>query len=86
MKLILGHCSSYKREQLMNYNLDYKELYNNFPSGNFCSLPNGTIVHSNKKLLDLTNYTREEVIGEKSLQIFFLLGEKYILKIFILQH
>jgi PAS domain S-box-containing protein len=60
----------------MIYNVDYKELYNNFPIGNFCSLPNGTIVHSNKKFLDLTNYTREEVIGEKKFTDFLSLGGK----------
>ena len=54
----------------MNYNVDYKELYDNFPSGYFCSLPNGTIVDSNKKFLDLTSYTREEVIGEKKVYRF----------------
>jgi PAS domain S-box-containing protein len=70
----------------MNHNRDYKELYSNFPSGYFCSLPNGIIVDSNKRFLDLTNYTREEVIGKKKLQIFFLWEVKYILKMFILQH
>ena len=60
----------------MNYNVDYKELYDNFPSGYFCSLPNGTIVDSNKKFLDLTSYTREEVIGEKKFTDFLSLGGK----------
>ena len=60
----------------MNFNIDYKELYNSFPSGYFCSLPNGTIVDSNKKFLDLTSYTREEVIGEKKFTDFLSLGEK----------
>jgi PAS domain S-box-containing protein len=60
----------------MNYNLDYKELYNNFPSGYFCSLPDGTIVDSNKKFLDLTNYTREEVIDKKKITDFLSLGGK----------
>ena len=70
----------------MNYNLDYKKLYSNFPSGYFCSLPNGIIIDTNKRFLDLTNYTLEEVIGQKKLQIFFLWDVKYILKIFIPQH
>jgi PAS domain S-box-containing protein len=60
----------------MNYNVDYKELYNNFASGNFCSLPNGTIVHFNEKFLDLTNYTREEVLGKKKFTDFLSLGGK----------
>jgi PAS domain S-box-containing protein len=60
----------------MNSNLDYKELYNNFPSGYFCSLPNGTIVESNNKFLDLTSYTREEVIGKKKFTDFLSLGGK----------
>ncbi|WP_027076054.1 PAS domain-containing sensor histidine kinase [Maribacter antarcticus] len=60
----------------MNFNTDYKELYNNFPSGYFCSLPNGTIVDSNKKFLNLTGYTREELIGEKKFTDFLSLGEK----------
>jgi len=60
----------------MNYNVDYKDLYNHFPSGYFCSLPNGTIVDSNKKFLALTSYTREEVIGRKKFTDFLSLGEK----------
>jgi len=60
----------------MNYNIDYKELYNTSPSGYFCSLPDGTIVDSNKKFLELTNYTREEVIGEKNFTDFLSLGGK----------
>jgi PAS domain S-box-containing protein len=60
----------------MNYSIDYKELYNNFPSGYFCSLPDGTIVDSNKRFLDLTNYTREEVIGKKKFTDFLSLGGK----------
>jgi len=60
----------------MNYNVDYKELYSNFPSGYFCSLPDGTIVDSNKRFLDLTNYTREEVIGKKKITDFLSLGGK----------
>ena len=60
----------------MNYNIDYKELYNNFPSGYFCSLPNGVIVDSNKKFLDLTSYTREEVLGKKKFTDFLSLGGK----------
>jgi len=60
----------------MNYSIDYKELYNTSPSGYFCSLPDGTIVDSNKKFLELTNYTREEVIGEKNFTDFLSLGGK----------
>jgi PAS domain S-box-containing protein len=60
----------------MNPNLDYKELFSNFPTGYFCSLPNGIIVNSNKRFLDLTNYTREEVIGKKKITDFLSLGGK----------
>jgi len=60
----------------MNYKIDYKELYNTSPSGYFCSLPNGTIVDSNKKFLELTNYAREEVIGKKNFTDFLSLGGK----------
>jgi len=60
----------------MNYNIDYKELYHSLPSGYFCSLPNGTIVASNKKFFDLTGYTREEVIGKKKFTDFLSLGGK----------
>jgi PAS domain S-box-containing protein len=60
----------------MNHNLDYKELFSNFPTGYFCSLPNGIIVNSNKRFLDLTNYTREEVIGKKKITDFLSLGGK----------
>jgi PAS domain S-box-containing protein len=65
-----------KRAQLLNYNIDYKKLYNTFPSGYFCSLPDGTIIDSNKKFLALTSYTREEVIGQKKFTDFLSLGEK----------
>jgi PAS domain S-box-containing protein len=60
----------------MNYNIDYKEFYDTFPSGYFCSLPNGTIIDSNKIFLKLTNYSREEVIGKKKIIDFLSLGEK----------
>ena len=60
----------------MIYNIDYKELYNNFPSGYFCSLPDGTIIDSNNRFLDLTNYTREEVIGKKKFTDFLSQGGK----------
>lgn len=60
----------------MNYNLDYKKLYSNFPSGYFCSLPNGIIIDTNKRFLDLTNYTLEEVIGKKKITDFLSLGCK----------
>lgn len=60
----------------MNYNLDYKKLYSNFPSGYFCSLPNGIIIDTNKRFLDLTNYTLEEVIGKKKITDFLSLGGK----------
>jgi PAS domain S-box-containing protein len=60
----------------MSYRTDYKELYNNFPSGYFCSLPNGTIIDLNKRFLDQTNYTREEVIGKKKILDFLSLGDK----------
>jgi len=60
----------------MDYNIDYKEFYDTFPSGYFCSLPNGTIIDSNKKFLKLTNYSRAEVIGKKKFEDFLSLGEK----------
>jgi PAS domain S-box-containing protein len=60
----------------MNFDIDYKELYNTSPSGYFCSLPDGTIVDSNKKFLELTNYKLEEVIGEKNFTDFLSLGGK----------
>lgn len=60
----------------MKYEVNYKKLYNSSPSGYFCSLPDGTIIVSNKKFLDLTNYTREEVIGEKKVTDFLSLGGK----------
>ncbi|MFT5145754.1 MAG: PAS domain S-box-containing protein [Polaribacter sp.] len=56
--------------------MDYKELYNTFPSGFFSSLPNGTIIDSNKNFLELTNYSREEVIGKKKFTDFLSLGGK----------
>jgi PAS domain S-box-containing protein len=60
----------------MHLNIDYKELYNTSPSGYFCSLPNGTIIDSNKNFLELISYTREEVIGEKKFTDFLSLGGK----------
>jgi PAS domain S-box-containing protein len=60
----------------MDYNIDYKEFYNTFPSGYFCSSPNGTIIDSNKNFLELTNYSREEVIGKKKFTDFLSLGGK----------
>jgi len=60
----------------MNYNIDYKELYNSFPSGCFCSLPNGLIIDSNIKFLELTNYTKKELIGKKRFTDFLSLGSK----------
>ena len=60
----------------MDYNIDYKEFYDTFPSGYFCSLPNGIIIDSNKIFLKLTNYSREEVIGKKKFTDFLSLGEK----------
>ena len=56
--------------------MDYKEFYNTFPSGFFSSLPNGTIIDSNKNFLELTNYSREEVIGKKKFTDFLSLGGK----------
>lgn len=56
--------------------MDYKEFYNTFPSGFFSSLPNGTIIDSNKNFLELTNYSREEIIGKKKFTDFLSLGEK----------
>jgi len=65
-----------KPAQLMDYNIDYKEFYNTFPSGFFCSLPNGIIIDSNKNFLELTNYSREEVIDKKKFTDFLSLGGK----------
>ena len=59
----------------MNQKIDYKKLYNNFPSGYFCSLPDATIIDCNHRFLELTGYTREEVIGEKKLTDFLSFGE-----------
>ena len=56
--------------------MDYKEFYNTFPSGFFSSLPNGIIIDSNKNFLELTNYSREEVIGKKKFTDFLSLGGK----------
>ena len=68
----------------MDYNTDYKEFYNTFPSSYFCSLPDGTIIDSNKNFLELTNYSREEVIGQKKITDFLSLGEKiYFESVFI---
>jgi PAS domain S-box-containing protein len=60
----------------MDYNIDYKEFYDTFPSGYFCSLPNGIIIDSNKIFLKLTNYSREEVIDKKKFTDFLSFGEK----------
>jgi PAS domain S-box-containing protein len=60
----------------MNQNINYKKLYNTFPSGYFCAMPNGTIVDCNKRFLELTSYTKEEVIGKKKFTDFLSLGEK----------
>jgi PAS domain S-box-containing protein len=60
----------------MNQNINYKKLYDTFPSGYFCAIPNGTIVDCNKKFLELTSYTKEEVIGKKKFTDFLSLGEK----------
>jgi PAS domain S-box-containing protein len=60
----------------MNQNINYKKLYNTFPSGYFCAIPNGTIVDCNKRFLELTSYTKEEVIGKKKFTDFLSLGEK----------
>ena len=56
--------------------MDYKELYNTFPSGFFSFLPNGAVIEANKNFLELTNYSREEVIGKKKFTDFLSLGGK----------
>ena len=61
---------------MINYNIDYKELYNSLPSGYFCSLPNGTIIDSNNKFLEHTGYARKELIGKKRFVDFLSLGEQ----------
>lgn len=60
----------------MNYNIDYKELYNTSPCGSFCSLPNGIIIDSNKRFLEFTCYDREEVIDKKKFTDFLSIGGK----------
>jgi PAS domain S-box-containing protein len=60
----------------MHLNIDYKELYNSSPSGYFCSLPDGTIFNSNQRFLELTNYTKKEVIGKKKITDFLSMGGK----------
>jgi PAS domain S-box-containing protein len=60
----------------MDYNIDYQEFYNSFPSGFFCSLPDGTIIDANKNFLELTNYSKKEVIGKKKFSDFLSLGGK----------
>ena len=60
----------------MNYKIDYQVLYNNSPTGFFCSLPDGTIIDTNKKFLDLICYDLEEVIGEKKFTDFLSVGGK----------
>ncbi len=60
----------------MNHTIDYKELYNTSPCGYFCSLPDGTIIDSNKRFLEFTNYEREEVIEKKKVTDFLSAGGK----------
>ena len=60
----------------MDYNIDYKELYNTSPCGYFCALPDGTIIDSNKRFLEFTNYKREEVIHIKKVSDFLSIGGK----------
>ena len=56
--------------------MDHKEFYNTFPSGFFSFLPNGAVIEANKNFLELTNYSREEVIGKKKFTDFLSLGGK----------
>ncbi len=49
----------------MSHTIDYKELCSIFPSGYFCSQPDGTIIDVNQKFLELISYTREEVVYKK---------------------
>ena len=60
----------------MDYNIDYKELYNTSPCGYFCALPDGTIIDSNKRFLEFTNYEKEEVIHIKKVSDFLSIGGK----------
>ncbi|TLP81467.1 PAS domain S-box protein [Maribacter sp. ACAM166] len=60
----------------MNYTIDYKELLNTSPCGYFCSLPDGTIIDSNKRFLEFTSYEREEVIEIKKFTDFLSMGGK----------
>jgi PAS domain S-box-containing protein len=60
----------------MDYNINYQEFYNSFPSGFICSLPDGTIIDANKNFLELTNYSQKEVIGQKKFLDFLSLGAK----------
>ena len=64
------------RKAALNYNIDYQKLYNNSPTGSFCSLPDGTIIDSNKRFLGLINYDLEEVIGIKKFSDFLTVGGK----------
>lgn len=60
----------------MNYNIDYKELSNIFPSGYFCSIPDGTIIDVNQKFLELISYEREEVVEQKKFVDLLSIGSK----------
>ncbi|AUC81470.1 ATP-binding protein [Lacinutrix sp. Bg11-31] len=60
----------------MNQNLDYKKLYDTSPCGYICSLADGTIIDSNKRFLEFTNYDREEVIKKKKFTDFLSVGGK----------
>lgn len=73
------------RKAAMNYNIDYQKLYNNSPSGSFCSLPDGTIIDSNKRFLGLINNDLEEVIGKKKFSDFLTVGGKMFFETVYLQ-
>jgi len=69
----------------MNNSIDYQELYNNTPTGYFCSLPDGTITDSNKRFSSLTRFDLEEVIGKKKFTDFLSVGGKIYFETVYLQ-
>jgi PAS domain S-box-containing protein len=64
------------RKTLIGDNIDYQQLYNNSPTGSFCSLPDGTIIDLNKRFLALASYEMEEIIGIKKFTDFLSIGGK----------
>jgi PAS domain S-box-containing protein len=73
------------RKSTMRNTIDYKELYNNSPTGSFCSLPDGTIIDVNERFLDMTSYNLEEIIGKKKFTDFLSVGGKIYFETVYLQ-